>query len=257
MLGFLTLASPERVGFSMGKKNFTEEPIAFALRQAESGTSVTDLDTQLGRLFAALDEMGLTRNTLIIFSSDNGPEILQSSANGYSAGGSAGPFRGRKRSIYEGGVRVPFIVSWPGHVPAGRIEDAAILSGVDLMPTVCKLAGVSLPAGHAPDGEDVSDILCGASRPRTRPLFWKWRFNITGEPFHRCRIELYDIPRDPTELSNQAGNHPGIVASLSEKLLAWKETLPRGPIDPTAGKNDYPWPGKAPDPIHRKSRPED
>ncbi len=238
--------------------------------------SVTDLDTQLGRLFAALDEMGLTRNTLIIFSSDNGPEILQSSANGYSAGGSAGPFRGRKRSIYEGGVRVPFIVSWPGHVPAGRIEDAAMLSGVDLMPTVCKVAGVSLPAGHALDGEDVSDILFGASRPRTRPLFWEWRFHIIGEPIHRSpmlavregdwkllmnpdrsRIELYDIPRDPTEMANQAANHPAVVASLSEKLLAWQETLPRGPIDPTAGTNDYPWPGKSPGLMDRKTRPKE
>jgi len=235
--------------------------------------SVTDLDTQLGRLLAELDKMELSKNTLIIFTSDNGPEILQSSANGYSAGGSAGPFRGRKRSLYEGGVRMPFIVSWPGRVPAGRIENDAILSGVDLMPTVCKLAGVPMPAGHAPDGEDVSDILLGASRARTQPLFWEWRFSITGEPFHRSpmlavregdwkllmnpdrsRIELYNIPRDPTELSNQDGSQPDMVASLSEKLLAWKSTLPPGPVDPTAGKNDYPWPGKPPAPPQPKGK---
>ena len=227
--------------------------------------SVTDLDTQLGRLFTELDKMDLARKTLVIFTSDNGPEVLQSSANGYSTGGSAGPFRGRKRSLYEGGVRVPFIVSWPGHVPAGRIENDAILSGVDLMPTVCKLAGVPMPAGLEIDGEDVSDILLGASRGRARPLFWEWRFGIIGEPFHRSpmlsvregdwkllmnpdrsRIELYNIPRDPTEFSNQADNKPEIVASLSEKLLAWKNSLPPGPIDPMAGKNDYPWPGTLP-----------
>ena len=223
--------------------------------------SVTDLDTQLGRLFRELDSMGLRDDTLIVFSSDNGPEVLQSSANGYSAGGSAGPFRGRKRSIYEGGVRVPFIVSWPGHVPAGRVENDAILAGVDLLPTVCRLTGVELPAGHALDGEDVSDVLLGATRGRTAPLYWEWRFSITGEPFHRSpmlamregkwkllmnpdrsRVELFDIPADPTELLNVAKDHPDVVQRMSEKLLDWKATLPPGPVDDDAGKNDYPWP---------------
>lgn len=224
--------------------------------------SVTDVDTQLGRLFSELDSLGLRENTLIVFSSDNGPEVLQSSANGYSAGGSAGPFRGRKRSIYEGGVRVPFIVSWPGHVPAGRIENDTIVSGVDLLPTVCRLTGVGLPAGHALDGEDVSDVLLGATRGRTTPLYWEWRFSIVGEPFHRSpmlamreghwkllmnpdrsRVELFDIPHDPTELLNVAKDHPDVVQRMSEKLIGWKGTLPPGPVAADAGKNDYPWPG--------------
>jgi|694.fasta_scaffold131064_2 arylsulfatase A-like enzyme len=223
--------------------------------------SVTDLDTQLGRLFRELDAMGLHDDTLVVFSSDNGPEVLQSSANGYSAGGSAGPFRGRKRSIYEGGVRVPFIVSWPGHVPAGRIENDAIISGVDLLPTVCKLAGTEVPAAHNLDGEDVSDLLLGAKRARAKPLYWEWRFSITGEPFHRSpmlamreghwkllmnpdrsRVELFDIPHDPTELLNVAKDHPEVVQRMSEKLIGWSGRLPPGPLDASAGKNDYPWP---------------
>jgi arylsulfatase A-like enzyme len=83
--------------------------------------------------------------------------------------GSAGPFRGRKRSLYEGGVRVPGIIRWPGKVPAGRVDDQSVFSGVDWLPTVCKLAGVSLPPDLKPDGEDMSDVLWGHPRPCVNP----------------------------------------------------------------------------------------
>ena len=73
--------------------------------------------------------------TLILFSSDNGPEDIHIRNAGHSGVGSAGPFRGRKRSLYEGGVRVPFIVRWPGHVPAGEIDDTSVVAGCDLLPT--------------------------------------------------------------------------------------------------------------------------
>jgi len=226
-------------------------------------SSVTDLDKHVGRLLDALKEMGLEEKTLILFSSDNGPEDIHISNAGHSGIGSAGPFRGRKRSLYEGGVRVPFLVRWPGHVPAGRIENDAIIAGADFLPTVCKLAGVPLPADMIVDGEDTSDILLGKSRPRTRPLFWEWRFNIAGEPFHRSpilairdgswkllfnpdksRVELYDLPKDATQLNNVAEHHPEVVERLSKQALEWQATLAKGPMDPSAGRMDYPWPGK-------------
>ncbi|MEX0678798.1 MAG: sulfatase/phosphatase domain-containing protein [Pirellulales bacterium] len=212
---------------------------------------------------AGLEKLGLTEKTLILFSSDNGPEDIHVGNAGHSGIGSTGPFRGRKRSLYEGGVRVPGIVCWPGHVPGGRVENEAIVAGVDWLPTVCRLAGVELPGGHLLAGEDVGDVLLGKSRPRTRPLVWEWRFRIMGEPFHhspllsirdgrwklllnpdRSRVELYDIPRDPTELSNQAEKHPEIVERLASQVLAWQKELPAGPLDAAAGKNDYPWPGE-------------
>lgn len=224
--------------------------------------SVTDLDTQVGRLMEGLKEMGLEEKTLILFSSDNGPEDIHIRNAGHSGVGSAGPFRGRKRSLYEGGVRVPCIVRWPGKVPAGRIENEAILAGVDFLPTVCSLVGAVLPENIKPDGEDVSDILKGASRARKNPLHWEWRFNIAGEPFHRSpvlsvrdgrwklllnpdksRVELYDIPADPTELNNVAEHHADVVERLSKAALEWQATLPKGPLEPTAGKMSYPWPG--------------
>jgi len=223
--------------------------------------SVTDLDTQVGRLLDELGKLGLANNTLVMFSSDNGPEDIHIRNAGHSGIGSAGPFRGRKRSLYEGGVRVPFLVRWPGQVPAGRVETNSVVAGVDWLPTVCQLAGVPLPAAVKPDGEDVSDILRGESRPRASPLLWEWRFHISGEPFHRSpilairdgnwklllnpdrsRVELYDIPRDPTELNNLAERYPARVSALARQALDWQATLPKGPLDPTAGKADYPWP---------------
>ena len=226
--------------------------------------SVTDLDKQIGRLLAGIAELGIADRTLVLFSSDNGPEDIHIKNAGHSGVGSAGPFRGRKRSLYEGGVRVPFIARWPGHVPAARIDDASVVAGCDFLPTICQLAGAEIPANHALDGEDVGDILLGPSRPRTKPLMWNWRFRIAGEVFHhspmlairdgdyklllnpdRSRVELYDIPQDPTQLSNIAEKHPDIVARMSERVLAWHKTLPEGPTDPGAGKASYPWPGKS------------
>jgi N-acetylgalactosamine-6-sulfatase len=227
-------------------------------------SSVTDLDAQIGRLMTRLDELGLAHKTLIAFSSDNGPEDIHILNAGHSGVGSAGAFRGRKRSLYEGGVRVPFIVRWPGRVPSGRIDDTSVVAGCDFLPTVCKLAGVEVPKDHALDGEDVSDVLLGASRQRKTALYWNWRFRIAGEVFHHSpmlairegdfkllmnpdgsRKELYDVPRDPTQLDNLADKHTELVARLSERLLTWNNALPEGPTDPGAGKVNYAWPGKA------------
>lgn len=223
--------------------------------------SVGDLDAQVGRLLKELDALGLTDTTVVMFSSDNGPETIHLTEAGHSGVGSAGPFRGRKRSLYEGGVRVPFIVRWPAKIPAGRVDSQSVVAGVDWLPTVCQLAGVKVPTSHALDGEDVSDILLGWSRSRKTPLLWEWRFHIFGEPFHRSpilairegdwklllnpvcsRVELYDLSRDPTELNNLADNYPKRVAALAKKALDWQATLPPGPLDSTAGQNDYPWP---------------
>ncbi|MFN0112131.1 MAG: sulfatase, partial [Blastocatellia bacterium] len=225
--------------------------------------SVTDLDTQVGRLISELDKRGLSDNTLIVFSSDNGPEDIHISNAAHSGVGSAGPFRGRKRSLYEGGVRVPFIMRWPGKIPAGRVDDTSVVAGVDLLPSLAKLTGLSLPKTHALDGEDRSAVWLGQASARTKPLLWEWRFAIAGDIFHRSpmlairdgdwklllnpdrsRVELYDLPRDPAQLNNLADKHPDLVKRLSEQALAWQKTLPPGPVQPAAGRNDYRWPGK-------------
>lgn len=231
--------------------------------------AITDLDTQIGRLLDTLQELGLEEDTLLVFSSDNGPEDYHI-GNAANAGvGSPGPHRGRKRSIYEGGVRQPLVVRWPGTVKAGVFDQTSVLAAVDFLPTVCAIAAVTPPAGVTLDGEDVSDILLsGVSRARRGPLFWEWRSKVAGKPefapprvavrdgkwklltsLDRSRVELYDIPADSAETTNVASAHPEVVARLAPLALAWQATLPPGeeqpvPPRPAQGKQ----PGKpAPD----------
>lgn len=226
--------------------------------------SVAALDKGVGQLLDGLERLGLAGNTIVLFSSDNGPEEIFIANAGHSGVGSPGPFRGRKRSLYEDGVRLPFVVRWPGHVPAGRV-DGSMIGAVDFLPSVAKLCGVPVPADANGDGEDRSDVLLGASKPKTRPLYWQWRFNIAGHVNNvspilsmrdgdwklmmnpdRSRVELYNIPRDPMEVRNVAPENPQIVERMARKLLAWQEELPPGPVEPAAGKNDYPWPKETP-----------
>jgi len=223
--------------------------------------AATDADRHIGRLLAKLDETGLANNTMVIFSADNGPEEIEIGNASEHGVGSPGPFRGRKRSLYEGGVRTPFIVRWPAGTPASRVDNSAVLSAVDFLPTLCTLARAKTPRGLKLDGEDMSAVLRGQTRERTKPLLWEWRFRIIGHPINnspmlairdgrwkllmnpdKSRIELYDIPGDPMELSNLADRHPDVVKRLSEQLLKWHASLPEGPIEKEAGSNAYPWP---------------
>jgi len=223
--------------------------------------TIGDLDRQVGRLVDKIDELGLGANTLIAFSSDNGPEDLDIRNAVHSGIGNTGPFRGRKRSLYEGGIRMPFIVRWPGRVPAGRVDETSIVAAVDWLPSLCSLAGVRIrPELHC-DGQDMSAAMLGKAVERQKPLMWEWRFRVFGEWVHRSpvlairegrwkllmnpdrsRIELYDIPSDPTELDNLAERYPEIVERMARKVLDWQKTLPKGPVDPIAGSNAYPWP---------------
>lgn len=224
-------------------------------------SSVGDLDAQIGRLLNKLDELKLTDNTIVLFSSDNGPEEIGLTEAAHSGIGSPGPFRGRKRSLYDGGIRVPFIIRWPGAAPAGTVNDTSVVAAVDLMPTLAKAAGAKLPAGARLDGEDVGEILRGSARQRSTTLFWEYRFPMLGHPMHHSpqlavrdgdwkllmnadgsRIELYDLSKHGVEFDNVADRHPDVAKRLSEKLLAWKKTLPPGQYAPGSGSDTYPWP---------------
>jgi len=208
--------------------------------------SLTDLDTQLGRLFAALDELKLADNTIVFYSSDNGAEDYRI-GNASNAGvGNTGPLRARKRSMHEGGIRTFGLVRWPGHVAAGRVDETSVTGAVDFLPTICKLAGVDVPAGLKPDGEDVSDIWLGGARARTKPLHWEWLFNVQGAadgympPMLAIRdgewklfvnhdggkAQLYNIPKDIGEEHDVAAENPGVVQSLTAKAIAWQQSLP-------------------------------
>jgi arylsulfatase A-like enzyme len=201
-----------------------------------------EYDRQMGRLLAGLKELGLEGQTLVIFTSDNGP---LPSFRGSRSGG----LRGSKLSLYEGGIRMPFIVRWPGHTPAGRLDDQSVLAATDLFPSLCAIAGVELPKAAAFDGEDLSALLLGNSGVRTRPLFWEYGRNTNAFDYPRgadrspnvamregnwkllvnaddTDLQLYDLKSDPKEVTNVAAANPEVAARLKDKVLAWRKALP-------------------------------
>ncbi|HWB83191.1 MAG TPA: arylsulfatase [Bryobacteraceae bacterium] len=187
---------------------------------------VTYLDTHVGKVLAQLQKNGLEENTLVFFASDNGP---------HSEGGhdpkffsSAGPFRGIKRDLYEGGIRVPMIARWPGKVPVGVTSDFP-WAFWDFLPTAAELAGVSPPAGV--DGMSVLPTLLGHSQKPHDYLYWEsyekgfqqavrlgnWKGVRTQAG---ASPELYDLKHDISEKTNVAAAHPDVVAQMEKIMTA-------------------------------------
>lgn len=223
--------------------------------------TIVEMDRQIGLFLDKLKALGLDQNTLVIFSSDNGPEDYEIGTATNGGLGLAGPFRGRKRSLYEGGIRVPFLVRWTGTVPAGKVNDQSILSGVDFLPSLGRIAGVSVPDSLRLDGEDMSAALLGGQAQRKKPLLWEWRYRINGQLLNHSprlairdqnwkllmnpdgsRVELYDLSKDPGEVDNRASENASTVQRLSGVVQQWNKTLPESPVQAEAGKADYPWP---------------
>ena len=134
-------------------------------RAAHHG-NITQLDDAFGRLMRALDDQKLRDHTIVFFTSDNGPAITPMHPYG-----SAGPLRAKKGHLYEGGIRVPGIVRWPGFIRAGSVSDEPV-SGVDLLPTLCAVAKVAPPADRMIDGVDIRPLFDGQPVERKTPLYW-------------------------------------------------------------------------------------
>jgi arylsulfatase A-like enzyme len=228
--------------FSAWMKDYASQADDLTSQMKVYCASMTSLDTAIGKLLEYLDESGLAENTLIVFSSDNGPEDYHAGSAANAGVGSPGELRGRKRSAYLGGMRVPMIVRWPGHVAPGKVSDA-VWSAVDLLPTLAKVVGVPSPQGL--DGENVTPVLFGAGQGRQAPLFWEWKFEIFGNQDYRppqlamldgkwwagcnpdrSRPELYEIGEDPSQTNNVAAAHPELMRRFMEQLLDWKKTIP-------------------------------
>jgi arylsulfatase A len=139
--------------------------------KAEYYANVTNLDQAIGQILETLDELELSENTLVIFTSDNGP--AQYTPNGYfnKSHGSAGPLKGYKRHMYEGGIRVPGIIRWPDRIEGGNVSDVPI-SNVDIFPTLCRIAGIQPPTDRIIDGSDISPLFTGDEVIRKSPLHW-------------------------------------------------------------------------------------
>ncbi|MCP5541055.1 MAG: sulfatase-like hydrolase/transferase [Akkermansiaceae bacterium] len=128
--------------------------------------NITQMDAAFGRLMAELDSLGLRDNTLVFFTSDNGPAITAKHPYG-----STGPLRDKKGAVWEGGIRVPGILRWPGHTEAGA-ENTEPVCGVDVLPTLCAVAGIEPPKDRRLDGASWLPLLSGKPIERTTPLYW-------------------------------------------------------------------------------------
>ncbi len=206
------------------------------------GDVVEEFDFETGRLLDALDDLGLSQNTLVIYTSDNGPwnqDKYTKKKKGHPEGsifwGEAGPLRNGKGSPYEGGYRLPCIVRWPGKVPAGRVSDA-IFATIDFVPTFANLTGFDIPTDRRIDGIDQTGLLLG-ERDTGREHFYfqgagvrqgRWKYLKAKAFFHgyaveddRAKVEeLYDLETDLGEQTNLAKKHPGKVAELRSLMEA-------------------------------------
>ena len=129
--------------------------------------NVTQMDDAVGTVLAALEAQGLAENTLVWFTSDNGPARTK-----YHNVGSAGSLRGYKGLMYEGGLRVPGIVRWPARIKAGTTS-ATPVSGVDVLPTLCEIAGIAAPSDRKLDGASVAPVFSGSALGRNKPRYWQ------------------------------------------------------------------------------------
>lgn len=207
--------------------------------------AITAMDEQVGRLRAELRRLGVERDTIVLFTSDNGPADAATSRGVASAG----PFRGHKHTMYEGGIRVPAVVEWPGHVAAGTSSDA-VAGAVDLLPTFLELSAAPADARRGPplDGVSLAGLLAGAEAARTAPLFFGYRRlvkGIDGQALVDGRYkllkaavpdggyELYDVVADPAETRNLTEAEPHVFASLKARMAEYDEAcrLSRDGVD--------------------------
>jgi arylsulfatase len=230
------------------------------------GDVIEELDWSMGEVLNRLRATHLDRDTLVLFSSDNGPWFQ----------GSPGRLRGRKGTSNEGGVRVPFIAWWPGRVPNGRTSDAFV-STMDFMPTLLSLAGAPRPA-KSMDGVDIWDVLAGQRAEAPRDVFlyfddWnlqcarvgKWKLHVAryntppyvaAPPAGRLNLplrepELYNMELDLDESYDQAAEHPEIVRDILQRIQAlvpsfpepvrkaWEETRKRPATSWGAGSHPF------------------
>jgi len=206
-------------------------------------SDVTELDNQLGRLLQALEDLGIDEDTLIVFSSDNGPPPLGGVHNRdqlakrikerptlLNCVGSSGPFRDRKISLHDGGTRVPFLVRWPGKVPSGKINSETIFTGVDLLPTIATLVGAEIPQNL--DGENLVAALAGESIKRSEPHYWNDRPGWTTvrdkqwkAHLQKGKIRLFNILRDPSESNDLSQRLPERASHYLALLEAWEAAV--------------------------------
>jgi len=196
-----------------------------------------ELDRQIGRVTEEIERLGLDDSTLIVFASDNGPTDRDDYyEEGFEPPGSVGPLYGRKWSLYEGGIRVPFVVRWKGTIPQGKVNEESVICGLDLFASLCSIAGIDLEVTNF-DGEDMSRALMGREIRRSSPIFWEYRRNEhylkPGNPDYvspnlavregdwkllikddGSDVQLYNLRKDIGETTNLVEEYPKVAGRL-------------------------------------------
>lgn len=182
---------------------------------------ITEMDEQIGRIVATLKQRNVFNNTLILFCSDNGPEGKKPQGRRM---GSSGGFRGRKRDLYDGGVRVPAFAVWPGVIPAGSQSDA-VLSTLDYFPTIQHLIEHTMPDDRPIDGENILDILVGERSHRQKSILFRYNSRKTSSIVRGSfklvlpTEELFDLEVDPKEANDLSSTRPDLVQSLKDEAI--------------------------------------
>ncbi len=205
-----------------------------------------EMDKQIGRVVATIDELGLGEKTLILFTSDNGPTDWPRKYETGPPAGYTGPYRGRKWSLFEGGIRMPFIARWTGKIPVGVEDKTSIMSAIDISPTICEFAGI--PFEDDLDGLDRGDVLLGKPSPRSKPVFWQYGHPHAilkgGKPDHQSptfamrdgvwkflvnpdgsEAQLYNLDTDEGERTNLLVTEPERASAMSAQISAWAEDV--------------------------------
>ena len=203
---------------------------------------VLAMDRAIGRLVDTLEDRGLRGDTLIVFSSDNGPgligaeeemaERIEATPKLANNVGSSGPFRLRKLSLHDGGVRVPLIVNWPGHVQPGTVNDTAVFGGADFFPSICQLLDLPVPDGL--DGQPLAGTFLGRDPAgRTEPIYFRQgrRCAARAGDFKAYldaddTLEIYHLPTDPGEQNDVTTDRPEDAARLRALLTSWRAEMP-------------------------------
>jgi arylsulfatase A len=207
---------------------FVSDPFYFEDVKRAYTTTIEQIDFSIGRIFAALKEAGLDERTLVVFTSDNGPWLAKK-----HHAGCALPLRDGKFSTYEGGMREPCIMRWPGRIPAGTVC-GQVCGTIDLLPTFARLAGAKVPSDRVIDGKDIWTLMAGtpgATSPHEAYFYYRGtRLEAVRSGKWKLRrvkkiTELYDLEADIGEKNNLANTHPQIVQGLTRTMEEFDRQL--------------------------------
>jgi uncharacterized sulfatase len=243
-------ATKRHVATKLPKHATVEGPVVTAVNNPTYAAMVEHVDQSLGRIMKKLDDLKLADNTVVIFFSDNGGLYRRFDGKG-EAVMSNHPLRDEKGSLYEGGIREPCIIRWPGVVKPGTTSDVPITS-VDFWPTIAEIAGTRAKFKHAIDGVSLMPLLKGTGTLKDRALYWHYpHYHHTTpggvirhgdykliEYFEDGKLELYNLKNDIGETTDLAKKEPQKVKQLHAMLQSWRKSV--GAKMPTRNPNHDP-----------------